>query len=150
MKNMVEADLGQAVQAFALANTPLYLLRKLREDPALQEIGRQFSGEQILVALEEALKQEPKSLLDFAKPYAYLVALSFKADGKPLSEAAKLPNTNKWEWFAYIQAVLTQTLVPTATFHIESKPTPLKPDSLPVRATTPTERQFIQLAKPSE
>lgn len=141
------ADFTQLAQTFALANTPLYLVRKFREDPTVQELARGFSGEQILAVLEKALNQEPVSLLDYTKPYAYLVALSLMPEGGHLREAAKLPNMDKWQWLSYIRAVLAETFIPTTRFHVEWKPSLSELDS-PIRSATPTERQFVKPVDP--
>jgi hypothetical protein len=79
MKSLSEATLGMACEVFAVANTPAYLIRKLRQDPEISEISRSISDEEILAALRLAVKEDCAILLNAVRPYAYLVALSMKS-----------------------------------------------------------------------
>jgi hypothetical protein len=47
MKAFSEISFKDAAQTYAIANTPLYLLRKLHRDPFVHEISASFSGSQI-------------------------------------------------------------------------------------------------------
>lgn len=113
MKTLQQVELKQVSRAFAVANTPLFLLRKLREDEAVREISKDFSGDEILERLKELLQREPETLRDHVAPYAYLVALAQKPDDRHLRMAALIPDPPKWGWFDYIRRVLLETYSPT-------------------------------------
>jgi hypothetical protein len=92
---MLDAEL-----AFATANTPLYLLRKLRQSPTVARIAATKSAFQIYRSLASALKRKPKNFRDSVLPYALLVALSMRSDNKYLSAVAELPSPYH-HWFKY-------------------------------------------------
>lgn len=142
---MQDIDIREAVQVYALANTPLYLIRKLKEDANIQSLSRQFSGEELLTALEGSLRKNPQTLEDYVRPYSYLVALALLPKDTYLRDAAKLPNAAKWEWYPYVQSVLMETFTPTQRLTIQAKP---RIGSLGLGTTTPTKREVIILEKP--
>jgi hypothetical protein len=114
MNSFTEANIQEAAQVYAVANTPVFLIRRLQEDPVVQEIAASFAGEQILQELRNALAQRPESLLDYTKPYVYLVALS----KLPNSEHLKMVDTSgtqEWRWFDYMKNVLLATYSPLST-----------------------------------
>ena len=112
MKKLQDIDLKQACRAFAVANTPLFLLRKLRQDSSVMEISRSFSPEAILKAIDVIFSQAPETLYDHVAPYAYLVALSKLSDGVHLRNALALRAPEQWNWFDYIRNVLIETYSP--------------------------------------
>ena len=89
MTDLSDVRLPLAEQAFAVANTPLFLLRKLRSDPAVLEIARVAQPKAILSALKKSLRRKPKTLSDAVSPYVYLVALSMTRDLGWMEEAAR-------------------------------------------------------------
>lgn len=113
MKGIRDADLAGPMEVFAVANTPLFLIRKLRQEPVVSDIARSFSGKEILGALQDALEREQTELQDIVAPYVYVVALSFEIADQYLNEAAKLPNLKKWDWLEYILQVLAESYTPT-------------------------------------
>lgn len=121
-------DFKSAADAYAVANTPLFLLRKLREDSAVAELASRFSGECILTALAESLKEKPKTLEEYVQPYAYLTALSMVPDRSFLDRAVSLDGSGSWEWFRYLHRVLAESDLPTSFAVVRVKS--------PQRATT--------------
>lgn len=109
-----EIDLNQACEAFAIANTPLFLVRKLQADPAVHAARDRFSGQQLFDILLEALRDEPKSIIDSVRPYALLVALSLQGDIEHLRAASQV-SAKGWDWFEYIAAFLVETFSPITT-----------------------------------
>lgn len=109
-----QVDLSRAAATYAVANTPLFLIRKLREDPAVSTIATEFPGDQTLTALKRAVEHYPPTdLCDYVRPYLYLVALSMKDTDAYLRKALELPNTKYWDWFNYVALALLQTYTPT-------------------------------------
>ena len=94
-----QIDLTEAEAAFAVANTPQFLLRKLRADPAVRQIQSQFKGKDVLKALKAAVHHKPNTLRDSVRPYVYLVALFYYLDISYLRGAAKIVAPH-FDWFS--------------------------------------------------
>jgi hypothetical protein len=105
-------DLSSAQSAFMVANSPLFLLRKLRDDPTVATIARRSRGATILSQLRRSLSREPRALHTAVVPYVYLVALSMQPDIKYLREASALPAPHH-AWYTYLSGVLLQSYKPT-------------------------------------
>lgn len=118
MSDLANFSLGQAAEAFSVANTPLFLLRKLREDSEVRDIGLSVSAEEILREIETSLSSEVKNLRDEVTPYVCVVALSRKNTDSYLKVAAESPHLHRRDWLKYILQVLTQTYSPTSTQNI--------------------------------
>jgi hypothetical protein len=121
-----QIDLRAAESAFAVANTPLFLMRKLRSDPAVALLARNRRGEELLKSLRDIARTEPNDLLEFVLPYIYLIALSLKQDLPHLREAAQITQPYA-DWYKYIGDYLVQSTHPTARIAI----------SFPQQAVTP-------------
>lgn len=113
MKTLSEIDLTIAEGDFAVSNTPLYLVRKLRANSAVEEISRSFDGSEILEALKRAAADKPTTLAEAVRPYVYLVALSRKSNVSYLEEARKIPAGN-FDWFNYVVDLLIETFTSTS------------------------------------
>ena len=108
MKTPGQMNLDGAQGIFAAANTPLFLLRKLRADPDVQRINSDCDAEDILEVLNSAVLHKPQTLEDMVRPYAYLVALSLNQTKSYLERGAKIPAPYH-VWFQYIAEVLIKT-----------------------------------------
>lgn len=106
--------LAEAQATFAIANTPLFLLRKLREGKEAQDVSRRMSGEQLLEALHGSVQEAPKTLYEAVRPYVCLVALSLKDEVKFLRESTLIEPSYQDEWFAYARQVLLEMFRPTS------------------------------------
>ncbi len=113
MSELEHIQLPSAESAYFVSNTPLYLLRKLREDPVVAALATSATGEELLYALRKAAREEPSSIAERVRPFVLLVALAMKDDIRRLREATtvQLPSAN--EWFDYIRRVLIETYRPT-------------------------------------
>lgn len=86
----------ESVGAFAVANTPSFLVRKLRADPEVNGLKSKGS-ENLLRELAKSVKKKPKSLEDAVLPYVFIVALSLTDDGNALRKAASFkPRYARW------------------------------------------------------
>ena len=109
MTSLNALSLDQAEASFAIANTPLFLLRKLQSDPAVQEIVKSgVDGSTILRALKRAIRSKPRTLHAAVRPFVYLVALSFNREVSYLKDASEL-DAQYHDWFGYIARVLVET-----------------------------------------
>jgi len=82
-------DMTSLYQAFAVANTPLFLLRKVKESP-VTTLVQQYSSEEIFRALQDALREKPVDMSGFVAPFVYIVAIAEKGDLDLLAKAASL------------------------------------------------------------
>jgi hypothetical protein len=114
----------RAETALAVANTPLFLLRKLRSDPVVVEIARDVSDEELLDALRVVTQEEPQNIQEAVLPYVYLVALSVKGNLTILKQASDVDAPHA-RWFKYISKFLLQSFIPTqrSTVPIITPPT---------------------------
>jgi hypothetical protein len=116
--------LPEAERYFAAANTPSFLVRKLRSDSSVRSLQARYGSSAILTELKRILKKNPKTLSELVRPYVYLVALSFDFDISGLAEAAKL-TTSRFSWYQEIAQGLLASQVPVQ-FNTVSFPPRLK------------------------
>ena|ERR1035437_3055811 len=109
--NLNELDLTHASRVYAISNTPLFLVRKLQEDPSVLAISQKYSGEEIVNALRDAVKTEPDNSIEAVFPYVLLLALFLKPTIDHLQEASKI-QTAIYEWYAYIVDALLMRYSP--------------------------------------
>ena len=119
IRELSQANLCRAASDFSVANSPLFLLRKLRDDPVVMEIGRRASANALLTALRRATKHRPKKIVNAVRPYAYLVAIAQKRDPKLLHDARQIAAPHH-PWFEYLATVLLNG--PTSTTILEVPP----------------------------
>jgi hypothetical protein len=85
-------------ERFLVANSPLFLLRGVRSDPAVISYASSTPPEEIYGALRHALSQDTGSLRDRSLPYSLFVALSM-AGGPPwVREALNLDLGRNRAW----------------------------------------------------
>jgi hypothetical protein len=117
MKSTNEIDLTEATQAFAVANTPLFLVRKLRADEAVRSLARELGEQELLEGLRLSIAEQPRDLTSAVRPYALLVALSLKLQADGIKKAAEISAPN-WEWFDYISNYLSTSFHPVQSTRI--------------------------------
>jgi len=119
MSALSQISFSEAEHTFAVANTPLYLIRKLRQDPTVYEVSKRFSGEEILGELKHVLMVEPSSLADYVRPFVYLVALWHMPDDKYLKMSPQIANASERDWYKYVKRVLIETYSPTIDLRVQ-------------------------------
>ena len=70
-------DFSELQNIFTVANTPVYMYRKLRQSRAVAEIVNSYSEQEIFEALSDACNKTPHSLRELTIVYSLLTALSF-------------------------------------------------------------------------
>jgi hypothetical protein len=98
-------DLSGAQSVLAVANSPLFILRKLREDPTTAKIAGAASGHAIFNLLKTSLRRNPRTLRSAVAPYVYVVALSMQRDIKYLRQASRI-HAPYPRWFKIVCAAL--------------------------------------------
>ena len=115
--NVRELDLADAAGTYAIANSPLFLVRKLQDDPVIRNIAERFSSQEIIEGLRESTKLKPTTVIDAVCPYALLVALWFKPEVSSLEEAAGFLAPD-FHWYGFAAAALLSTFSPVQTQNI--------------------------------
>jgi hypothetical protein len=114
MRRLEDIDFSRAELSFAVANTPSFLIRKLKSDPAVIELSH-FEGNELLNWLMESVRNRPTSLVQAVKPYVYLIAIASKLDNQFLIRAGDIKPAYEDDWYPYIYRVLTESYKPTTT-----------------------------------
>jgi hypothetical protein len=117
----IDVDLKNAQSVFAVANTPLFLVRKLQEDPTVHALANRLHGDDLLRELEMSVQRRPETLREAVIPYVCLVALSLYSDASFLNNSMSVRLNYEDDWFDYIRTVLIQTYRPT---HVYAIPAP--------------------------
>lgn len=84
MIDLEPINLNVAKTSFALANVPMYIARRLREDPAIVDIAVDNSSDDLVAAFMEHIENPPSSLREQVYPFALAVALAIRQDVKAL------------------------------------------------------------------
>ena len=134
--NPYDFDLTEASRIYAVANTPLFLVRKLQADPAVKAICDACAGQQIVEALRATIMVEPANSVEAVRPYAFLVALWFKPEVEHLQAAATF-QTSIYNWYQYVAQVLVETFSPVQRQVIEV-PGIVRTQSASAGSSTPT------------
>lgn len=134
-------DFDQTVNSLILANTPLFLVRKLTRDSAVRRLLDEAGPEKILEQLRKATKTEPKDILEKAIIYAHLVALSLTDDVTYLQQASEL-SASHLEWFNFIAKELLARYRPT-TFSVLTTPPSNFEQEHNFRVSNPSTRLII-------
>ena len=112
---MITTDVTAFIEIYrnyAVSNTPLFFLRKLREDPTPAELAREYSGDEIFDALRRSLKATIDTRTDYVSPYVFLMALARNPDLKYLKSVEKLEGQERFDWFKYLWRVLMDSYSP--------------------------------------
>jgi hypothetical protein len=114
-------DLTEAIRILGIANTPLFLVRKLQADPVVREISEVCSSEDILAALRNSTGNEPASAEEEVLPYVLLVALWFKPEISGLEQAAGL-SAETLNWYTYIADALLSSFSLVSVQSVQAPP----------------------------
>lgn len=115
-------NMSDAETSVAVANTPIFLARRLRENPALQRAHALFGADKLLRALETIADREPRSITDATEVYFYLVSLSFDNDLKYLRRASELP-VKHVKWFSEVAQYLLKSVRPISVTSVQARAT---------------------------
>jgi len=105
-----------AEEAVLIANTPAFLLERLRKDIAVQYVLDSMSGREIVSALRDALARPPKDVAEIVPLYVYLAALSsVDPEDQELWEQIRSLDLSHLEWGEAIRRLIYAAAVPTTT-----------------------------------
>lgn len=75
-------NLRTATEALLVANTPSFLFKRLREDPAVHLLAERYDAQELLNHLRSKGNAAPGSVAELVQIYACLVALALKDPGE--------------------------------------------------------------------
>jgi hypothetical protein len=137
MTTLDPIDLREAEKSVAVANTPIFLARRLRENPALKRALDMHGAGKVFGALEIISARKPNDLKQASEVYFYLVALSLDSDASWLHRARALPSPHI-KWFEEIADYLISTTKPTFVASVGRTETPKSLIINPDRPRSPT------------
>jgi|BogFormECP12_OM1_1039635.scaffolds.fasta_scaffold07515_3 hypothetical protein len=116
-----------AKEAVLVANTPSFLLDRLRKDIAVQFVLDNMKPHEIVAALREGLANPPSDPVALVPLYVYLVALSSvdPSEQKIWNELRSL-DLSRLEWAETIRSLVLADAVPTTTMDFTFA-SPLRP-----------------------
>jgi hypothetical protein len=116
-----------AKEALLIANTPAFLLERLRKDIAVQYVLDSMSAREIVQMLTVALARPPREASELVPLYVYLVALSSADPGdQELWKQIRALDLSHLEWGEAIRRLIYAAAVPTTTLEV-SLSSPARP-----------------------
>jgi hypothetical protein len=119
-----------AREAVLFANTPSYILSRIRKDASAAYVAETLSAEQILEGLRNMLETPDADVHRLVRVYVYLVSLALKEDVSKFSSELRSLNLSGVQWARQIaDSILSeQTPITTETVNIDSdnKPSVIK------------------------
>ncbi len=91
-------DTSNVEANFVVANTPNFLVRRLKEDKATPLLSQAVSGEELLKTYVAAIQREPNTIRELVTPYLCLAALSLKPEMKFLKDAQEFRADPLYKW----------------------------------------------------
>lgn len=139
-------DLTKAERDYLVANTPLFLARRLQLNPVVTRISSELTSEQILSELKTYATHRPDTIFERVAPYVLLVALYLKRDLVGLKNSTLIVADWHHRWFDYIRTALIQMSrsVSTSTIPVPNIGTTLS------SAKTQASANFTTLKLPNE
>jgi hypothetical protein len=108
-----------AKEAVLVANTPSFLLDRLRKDVAVQTVLDNMNSREIVGALSDVLARPAKSPAELVPAYVYLVALS-SADPQDVELWKQISSIDLsgLDWGNAIRRLISAEAVPTTTLEV--------------------------------
>ena len=106
---------------FVIANTPNFIVRRIKEDKVATLLSQSLSAPALLKMFLETASKEPQTLRDLVAPYICLAALSLKSDVKYLRDAATFAARPQYKWLRACAQILIDTFRPTSFTKIDGR-----------------------------
>jgi hypothetical protein len=135
-------DLSNANEAVLVANTPFYLLDRLRKDSSVAHLAQSLSSAAILDELRDLSAIDPQRVQDIVQRYVYLAALAMK-DPREVWPGLNQIDLRKLEWGEQLRAMIEAQTVATSRVVIGT-PMEMKRTVPPVQATNTRSTQMVQ------
>jgi hypothetical protein len=136
-------DLSNANEIVLVANTPSYLLDRLRKDASVGHIAQTLSTPTILDALRTWSATNPQSVQDVVQRYVYLAALAMKDPSEIWPGLAEI-NLQRLEWGDQIREIIKAENVATNRIVIGAPSAEINQSVTWVEATNTRTSRLIQ------
>jgi len=111
---------ASAMEAVLVANTPSFLLDRLRKDIAVQYVLDNMSPPEIIKVLREALARPVQDVTEIVPRYVYLAALStVDPQDQALWQQILSLDLSNLEWGEPIRRLMRAEAVPTTSLEFE-------------------------------
>lgn len=117
---MIDLDainLNAAKAHFALANVPMYIARKLREDMAIVKMAMENDSDVLWEEFTRRIENEPMSLREQVYPFALAVAVALKQDSYVLRKMRDADTRN----FGWLREMITGLIEQQSSAATENK-----------------------------
>lgn len=138
-----ELDLSNANEVVLVANTPTYLLDRLRKDASVAHISQTVSATEILDALRATSATEPQRVQDVVQRYIYLAALAMKDPSEIWPGLAEI-DLKKLEWGDQLREMIKAESVATNRIVIAARAAEISRAVLRIEASNSRTTQPIQ------
>jgi hypothetical protein len=136
-------DLGNANEAVLVANTPSYLLERLRKDNSVARIAQSLSTSAILATLRESSGTDPQRVQDVVQRYIYLVAAAMKDPSEVWPGLSEI-NLKKLQWGEELRELIKLENVATGRVIVGAPVEDINRTSPSVKATTTRTTDVVQ------
>jgi hypothetical protein len=113
-------DTDTIVGHYALANTPGFLYRKLKEEPSVRRLANELTTAELFAIVSECDGKEERSVLDVAVAYAALAAMSLQ-DYTVVRSAIMGWQPKALAWGYYFLERLVESKIHTNNFSIAGR-----------------------------
>jgi hypothetical protein len=116
-----DIDSTSLLRVFSVANTPAYLYKRLRQEPTLRALAERLSAPELGALFNELASQERRSLLDVARAYSALIAVSLKPfdDSQAVMQLLEL---DRLDWARSLAEIANASAQPTSVLEINAPP----------------------------
>ena len=108
---------------YLVANTPLYLYRKLRNELSVEQLAQVHRPTELVQFITEVDRENDRSASRVAAAYAATVALTYHPPGAVAEALAQAPPVRHLNWVADILAIWEQSRISTT---VESHRVPVQ------------------------
>jgi hypothetical protein len=116
-------DLSSVEDAYLVANTPHYLLRRLRGNPIVRTLTQSLSPEELASAYRASVHKSPDSFRELVVPYICIVAIATTGRMDLLKELEGVSINSGYKWLRQIVEIVIETFRPTITKELRISPT---------------------------
>jgi len=108
-----EINLTETANIYLVANTPIFLIRRLQADPSVFALAQRCEAQDLYDSIVSSLAKSPENPVEAVRPFAFLVALRIQNSAELFYRAAELPAPHL-PWFSTVARMLGVTFVPNA------------------------------------
>jgi hypothetical protein len=118
-----EINLTETANIYLVANTPIFLIRRLQADSSVFALAQLCSASDLYDGIVTSLTRSPENSIEAVRPFAFLVALRIQNCPELFYRAAELPAPHL-PWFSTVARMLGVTFLPNANVTMTVTPLP--------------------------